>query len=167
MNSDLTLNEILPDLLPTAVSDRMENLQKQMMILSQYQRMLELATWSDIIAITQPLKTIGVKGTDVGVYAYIYKPTGAIQYIGQGVICSRVARFRSVFSNNGEIVNDSNYHAAKKAYVLDQDINNWQVQTLVLNVEKDTAKGLASVIETDYIDMFSPKFNSDSMAGKG
>lgn len=167
MNSDLTLNEILHDLLPTAVSDRMANLQKQIMILTQYQRMMELATWSEMIPITQPLKTMGVKGTDVGVYAYIYKPTSAIQYIGQGVICSRVARFRSVFSNNGEIVNDSNYHAAKKAYAFDPDISNWQVQTLVLNVEKDTAKGLASVIETDYIDMFSPSFNSDSMAGKG
>lgn len=167
MISDLTLNEILPDLLPAAVSDRMANLQKQMMILTQYQRMLELATWSSIIPITQPLKNVGVKGTDIGLYAYIYKPTGEIFYIGQGVICSRVARFKSVFSNNGEIVNDSNYHAAKKAYVMDPDINNWQVQTLVLNVEKDTAKGLAAGIEMDYIDTFSPKFNSDSMAGKG
>jgi hypothetical protein len=167
VNSDLTLNEILPDLLPTAVSDRMANLQKQMMILTQYQRMMDLAAWSEMIPITQPLKSVGVKGTDVGVYAYSYKPTGEIFYIGQGVICSRVARFRSVFANDGEIVNDSNYHAAKKAYAMDADINNWQVQALVLNVEKDTAKGLASVIETDYIDNFSPKFNSESMAGKG
>lgn len=167
MSFDLTLDEMLPELLGASVEAGINQIQKQLMILSQYKRMLATAEWTKLIPITQPLKTVGIKGTDIGVYAYIHKPTQRVAYLGKGVIYSRVSRFRGVFINDGEPLNDSNYHAAIKAYDMDSDINNWQVQAIALDLEKDTARYLSGILETQYIGAFDPLFNCEAMAGKG
>jgi|TARA_Y100000310_G_C20207274_1_gene589639 hypothetical protein len=106
--------------------------------------------------------TNGVIFRKIGVYCIIYKPTGEVMGVGQGNITNRWQRHKDTFRAKGVIDENRYSNMARHMYLYDKNVANWQIQICILN-----DKELSVCYEKELQNLYEPKLNSLSMAGKG
>jgi hypothetical protein len=117
--------------------------------------------WSDSYNLTDNIR--GISNT-IGVYAFIYKPTNEIVYIGYSKnISNRKAKHLTSFRVGGASVNEKSYFKSilgVKMFEFDPNIENYSFKYMSVGDEI-----LAKVIEDKLISNYKPKFNATYMGG--
>jgi hypothetical protein len=118
--------------------------------------------WSDMYNLTE---TINGLTNIIGVYQFIYKPTGEVLYIGYSRnISNRRSKHLTSFRLGGPSENPKSYFKSTvgvKMYEFDSNGENYGFKYMEVGDEI-----LAKEIELNMIKYHSPKFNSEWMGGK-
>ena len=122
--------------------------------------------WTEPVPISKRIR-IGQNAGLPGVYRIIYKPTGKVMSVGQGVkVSARKACHTNVFRNkgvalehNGSYVTDS--PVARKMFEYDSNIDNWYFSFVTFK-----ESWMARIYEKYLQHKIIPEFNDLGFAGK-
>lgn len=165
MQTSLTevLNDLQDDFALDTIRAMKDDLLLKIGLLTSYESQQHKDRWSGPQNLGLPI--VGLSKS-VGSYLYVHVPTGIKAYNGIGNISQRVRRFKDLFAASGSL-KGSSYHGAQKCYDMDPDINNWEVYTCAISLDKSLAKMLASEYEVQLHNLLNTQFNDPAMTGKG